>query len=563
MLREKVLAAITNGSNNNVRLDSVNETRLTRAVGLAVLRCWAKTVSKSPARLALGWELRLREERRFGVRDRAASNLLCATPVQGSQPGLDVCTDSELIELSAAQVRIAHDIWTGWGEAVPRSDQSVHVYTDGSFVACDDPQRPSSSWAVVVRDRWLDDNFAGVPSDEQELARHTGHAGGVTRYGSSIAVTRGIYPAELQAIARALAMFPLSAKLHVHSDSESAIMAVRAFEGQCNERKRLRMAARPLLQLIYRLMTLRQSAGGSFEMTHVKAHTRSCNVDSVGNRLADFQANRARQHPDQPRPLRLGQLPLQDCEPHLSVWRPLDRSAEDPSTPRLMLIDDVRRTARVQVRSDALRRCSSRNGVDEQGFIIGHGCIDLGRVVLCHGSSEVQSCLVHVATNSIHFIEPADRGGPIRALCCDDLRCVKPGEPEPLRTLAHVAYCPGEQSRTFGKTLMGALYALIRMERAARHWCYVHPEGRMVLRSFILALFPLPAGASEAEERRHITRAMCGAFTDSQARSAARTLGLDPLEATDPKTDSFFVKFRLQCIEHIHAHFQDLKSHVA
>ena len=60
-----------------------------------------------------------------------------------------------------------------------------------------------------------------------------------------------------QKIARVLAMFSLSCPLHVHSDSESSLSAIRSFLGQSNERRRLRMAGRPLLQLIHHLLARR------------------------------------------------------------------------------------------------------------------------------------------------------------------------------------------------------------------------------------------------------------------------------------------------------------------
>jgi hypothetical protein len=116
------------------------------------------------------------------------------------------------------------------------TDETIDVYTDGSH----DPATSSSSWSVVVGDLWLIDNFGSVPSDEQELARQPGHLHGSTMIGSAIRCTRGIYPAELQAIARALAMFPLGLSLHIHSDSHSSITSIRSFLEDLNERARLR-----------------------------------------------------------------------------------------------------------------------------------------------------------------------------------------------------------------------------------------------------------------------------------------------------------------------------------
>jgi hypothetical protein len=104
-------------------------------------------------------------------------------------------------------------------------------------------------------------------------------------------------------------MFPASCALHIHSDSQAALAGIAAYEGECNERQRLRMAARPLLQLIHHLLVVRTSAQGSVTLSHVKAHTAGADARSVGNRLSDFQANRARQRPDCPQPLSLRPTP--------------------------------------------------------------------------------------------------------------------------------------------------------------------------------------------------------------------------------------------------------------
>jgi len=88
-----------------------------------------------------------------------------------------------------------------------------------------------------------------------------------------------------------------SNSLHIHSDSQAALAGIAAYEGECNERQRLRRVARPLqlLQLMHHLLAVRSFAQGSVTLGHVKAHTAGADAHSVGNRLSDFQANRARQ----------------------------------------------------------------------------------------------------------------------------------------------------------------------------------------------------------------------------------------------------------------------------
>jgi hypothetical protein len=50
--------------------------------------------------------------------------------------------------------------------------------------------KPTSSWAVTNGDRWLDDNFVRLPTDEQQL--NTAHVGGAALIGASITATTGV-----------------------------------------------------------------------------------------------------------------------------------------------------------------------------------------------------------------------------------------------------------------------------------------------------------------------------------------------------------------------------------
>ena len=208
-----------------------------------------------------------------------------------------------------------HDNWTGWGKSIPA--QEVHLHTDGSHQG--HPQ-PTSSWAVAVGDLWLEDNFGSIPADEQLLRPQD--LLGANVFGSAIdgaSSTTGIYAAELQAIARALAMTPLSFHLHIHSDSQSSIAAVKRFGDELNERKRLRMQCRTLLLVIHHLLSRRREAGGSAVFHHIRSHTSNTDIRSVGNRLADFRAETCREKKNCMLPLGLQEIPLPLFEPHLRV----------------------------------------------------------------------------------------------------------------------------------------------------------------------------------------------------------------------------------------------------
>ena len=267
---------------------------------------------------------------------------------------------------------------------------------------------------MVVADAWLSDNFAAFPLDEKAV--QAVHVAPAVALGSDIVCSLGVYPAELQAIARALAMTPLSFHLTIHTDSQAAIAAIGSYSLQLNERKRLRMAARPLLQLISNLLTRRTQAGGQLQLRHVEAHTKKMDLPSVGNRIADFQANVARLDKSRRHPRELDELPLHRCEQYLFLQRQAG----------LEIIDDIRRSALCDLRAKALSRWTKNL---EQGLLACEGIVELGRAALCAGSPDDQIALIHIATNSIHFTRaPEDPAAPddtpLRQIQCEHCRKV-------------------------------------------------------------------------------------------------------------------------------------------
>ena len=72
----------------------------------------------------------------------------------------------------------------------------------------------------------------------------------------------------------------------------------------------------------------------------------------------------------------------------------------------------------------------------------------------------------------------------------------------------------------------------------------------------LLSLFPNVASAPVEEQRRHLTRLICGAFTNRQASAAAKSLGFDPAEAGR----AILRQLRLLCLEHIEKMFSDRKE---
>jgi ribonuclease HI len=363
MLMREQCPARVNSESFRGRTNSA--TRLQRAAKLAVMQ--------------LGWCLQQDTHHRPGSRRCHLLNV-------DAGPGLPRLSEQyssmSAISIDGDSLRLVHDLWSGWGAAPPIKQLSLDVYTDGSF----DRSSSSSSWAVVIGDDWFDDNFTSVPIDESHIRALD--VRGATMIGASIHSTQGVYPAELQAIARALAMLPASAAIHIHSDSRSSLEAIYAYEQQLNERKRLRMSARPILQLIHRQLRSREAAGGSVTLSHVKAHTDGADRHSVGNRIADYHANISRANSDRSYPLNLRELPLAALENSLCI------STEGCQ----QIINDVRRSALDVLRQNALTHWRAHA---HQGAVASAGVIELGRVVMTHGSPAEQSTFVHVATNSI------------------------------------------------------------------------------------------------------------------------------------------------------------------
>jgi len=342
-----------------------------------------------------------------------------------------------------------------------------------------------------------------------------------------------VYAAELQAIARALAMFPASCELEIHSDSQGALAGIRAYETQLNERRRLRMSSRPLLQLIHHLL---QRRVGNTHTSHVKAHTSNMDRHSVGNRLTDFQANVARAKPDEPSPLCLRELPLQECEHHMFM---LDEQG-------VLLCDDIRRAALARLKSTSLAKWMSRT--DGRGDLAGPAMIDLGQAVLRHGSAAQQTTLVHVATNSIDYFWPA---GSVRNDQLQRLTCVQCNK---VLTPSHLAECPESSCLQFRHRLAGDIRNLLATEACTRDW--LKANSRCTLSELLLSLFPIAATATAQEQLRHLTCLLVGAFTGRQASSAAKRLGFPSAEAGRP----CLLQVRLQCLESIHRVYRSWKE---
>ena len=306
----------------------------------------------------------------------------------------------------------------------------------------------------------------------------------------------------------------------------------------------MRMAARPILQLIHRLLQQREAAGGSARFAHVRAHTMQRDIHSVGNRVSDYHANLARLHPDQPQPLTLRQLLLLECERHLTI--------RDERTTGLQLIDDVRGTSLAQLKKLSLRHWQSKcNGRE---FFAGDAVLELGRVVVRRGSAQQQHTLVHVATNSIHY-HFAPVAGPGSATKLQQLQCEDCGV---ALTLGHLAVCRAQLGEDYRAQLHRDILDLFADEPQAAAWVKRH-QAAGSLRTLLFDLFPVPSEVAAmqpasleaiAARGKHLAHAMCGVFTSSAANIAAKAAGFNSLNSGDVKDGQRCIhRLRLLCLD--------------
>ena len=523
-----------------------------------------------PVRLALDtlqWSMHLRPMLRSSRAVDVDSNVdhplfagpgACHQPLRSDQHVTLPCRPAQ-------QLALTHNVWSGWGEAVAAPSVVLHMYTDGSYVKPDSvavapraagpamapPAPSSSSWAVVLLDAWLEQNHASLPVDEQLLT--PAHVAGATVFGSatSDACTQGVYAAELQAIARALAMVPLSAPVHIHTDSQASIKAIASYMRQTNERKRLRMSCRPLLQLIHHLISSRDACHNTTtQLSHVRAHTMNSDIDSVGNRLADYQANVTRARPNRPSPHHVQPLPIHQCEHYLHI------KDEHGQT----LIEDVRRSALKRVRALAVTRWRAKSLVEGQYFFgpAAAALIQLGRVVLGHASADAQAAMMLIVTNSIQYYWPPGRGAALQQLTCSDVCDHK-------LSLQHLATCTvSARCVNFRANLQQSIVDMLEQYQPATT-VWLHRHRRSPLTELLLGLFPMSScgiatvyGASDGHARRdfHQTTNMCGMYTGAQMTAAIKTLGFE----RTAKGQTSMQQLRLMCIEHIQLEYTSQKQ---
>ena len=108
------------------------------------------------------------------------------------------------------------------------------------------------------------------------------------------------YVAELAAVLALLVIVPVDIHLHVLTDSQSAVDALRQCRAQRSFRSRVNQPGRPVLETVRRIVAARSACGSRTRFAWVRAHTGCQDFASRLNHRADRAANRGRLlcHPD-------------------------------------------------------------------------------------------------------------------------------------------------------------------------------------------------------------------------------------------------------------------------
>ena len=169
-----------------------------------------------------------------------------------------------------------------WGSTFPTpANTRVVICTDGST----SPGHPSGASLVFLTDTFLENEFEPrhikwrIPQSDNYLA-------------------------EVSAILQSLYTVPVTTPLTIHTDSESAILAIKSQLNRPDTASTLRCAARPYIKAICNAILRRaESAPHTPTRTphtsiiHVSSNTGKRDLPSIGNEAADSKAKEATQLP--------------------------------------------------------------------------------------------------------------------------------------------------------------------------------------------------------------------------------------------------------------------------
>jgi hypothetical protein len=189
-------------------------------------------------------------------------------PIHGTRAGLDHHFNQEPIPIRLGQYAL-------WGKSFKQISPTttVTICTDGSS-----NYRQPSNWsgASIV---YLDDTFL---ADEYENTHQ--------RWSVD---TRMSYTAELAAINKAIRSVPVTVPIILYTDSLSSIQKIHTHRQNGGKSGPMACVARPYMRAIAAALDAREALGTTTRLLHVRSHTGSRDLQSIGNEAADRHAKLA------------------------------------------------------------------------------------------------------------------------------------------------------------------------------------------------------------------------------------------------------------------------------
>jgi hypothetical protein len=280
--------------------------------------------------------------------------------------------------------------------------------------------------------------------------------------------------------------------------------------GEVNERKRLRMNGRPMLEWIDKMVKCRMLLGGEVTWTHIKSHASgsSRTKDQVGNSCADLIAGFHRASPEQTlakaMPLELGEFWL---------------SIKDEK--QMLVSNDVRSQVKVRIKEMCL---SSWMESPSQGKFASASVLSLCKLVLSQDRDS--PVLLRVVSNTFQYYWDAqDESEHVKQKICDgDHKEVE------LLDVAHVLTCADLADKRNSVAL--ELVCLFEDMTGPSQWFSDFAQRNTqddMLGSLMVELMLNGDSLCYTEADKH--RVMFGGFSQEEGRVAMARLGVVDLDA--------------------------------
>jgi ribonuclease HI len=173
---------------------------------------------------------------------------------------------------------------------------NVIIYTDGSHKRL--PEGNQSSWAVIIENGWLRDNWREI-HDGGGIYRRRRIGQYVTRLGGKLGGhTEASMDGEAEAIDMALRAVPANWDITLYTDSKTTMDRINEDTPNDTHKKISKGANWRRVDNAKRTIKIRAAMGGATSIEHVRSHTGSRDWQSNGNRVADLTAEEYREKGD-------------------------------------------------------------------------------------------------------------------------------------------------------------------------------------------------------------------------------------------------------------------------